>query len=645
MSEQVIIEIQDLWKKFVYQGRNADTLKEGVLNIFSRKHRQSKVKYKELYHGLSLQIQGGEVVAFLGSNGSGKSTLLKLISGIYSPDSGDIHIRGRLSALIELGAGFHPEFSGRDNIYIYGQILGLKPSDIDLLLPQIIEFSELGDFIEQPVKHYSSGMYMRLAFSVAVMIDPDILIIDEILSVGDYRFAQKSRQKMLEFKQRGKTICLVSHDLDTVLTWATRVVVLEQGQLVFDGAPADGVRFYLSRCENLHVENKVTMNSVLVAEEPVDKGPLDPEFIAVWKNRFLLPSMKTYTLQESDKTEAPSVSICVSLANDLCAGGYLYSKLLVCLKIYEDLVLHSAFGSLRVLVFHDLDGLEQLKSDLESWKTSSRVPSSYHEISYLPTHSAKPLPINPQDLVFCMDWRALAHIQTTRAFACGPEQVLCRQVFCLWNNIDDHEIPQGEPREWLSATQSKFPFVKVDVPHFIRPEIRRRPSLEGSVPFHIVILSDVLLTSSHFNVALRSVQQFLDMLEQEETSLLKVISIGDTCPEVQLCPSVHLKSISRSESVSLPIGSTVILFNHVHDYFLPLARELQNCGISVAGNLTRFGSELEHDIANQIFNIWQRRTSEAKEHVEFDLVHVHSPDATPWANELMQSLRSNGGLL
>ncbi|MDQ3233383.1 MAG: ABC transporter ATP-binding protein [Pseudobdellovibrionaceae bacterium] len=644
MSEQAIIEIHDLWKKFVYQGRNAETLKEGVLSIFSRKHRQSKVKYKELYHGLSLQIQGGEVVAFLGSNGSGKSTLLKLISGIYSPDSGDIRVRGRLSALIELGAGFHPEFSGRDNIYIYGQILGLKPSDIDLLLPQIIEFSELGDFVEQPVKHYSSGMYMRLAFSVAVMIDPDILVIDEILSVGDYRFAQKSRQKMLEFKQKGKTICLVSHDLDTVLTWATRVVVLEQGQLVFDGEPSDGVRFYLSRCESGHAEGKVTMNSAL-AEEPAADAALDPEFIAVWKNRFLLPSMKTYTLQETDAVQAPSVNIFVSLAHDLITGGYLYSKLLVCLKVYEYLAVHSAFGNLRILVFHELDGLEQLKSDLESWKRSSQVPSCYYEIHYLPTHSAKPLPVNAQDLVFCMDWRALAHIQTTRAFACGPGQVFCRQVLSLWNNIDENEIPPGEPKEWLSATQSKFPFVKFDIPNFTLPEIRRRHSIENDVPFHIVILNDVLLTSSHLNVALRSIQQFLDMLGQEESSLVSVISIGDTCPEVQLGPLVHLKSISRSQLVSLPIGSTVVLFNHLHDYFLPLARELQNYGIPVAGDLTRFGSSLEHDLAEQIFNIWQRRTSEAKEHVEFDLVHLKLPDSTQWAGKIIESLRFNGGLL
>ncbi len=165
---------------------------------------------------VDLEIAKGQTVGIVGRNGSGKSTLLKLITGIYSPTQGRVQVSGRVSALLDLGAGFHPDFTGRENILINGIILGMTRAEAKARTPAIIEFAELGDFIDEPVRTYSSGMYMRLAFAVATHVDPDILIIDEVLSVGDAHFQKKSMQRMNEFKQSGRTILLVTHDLSTV---------------------------------------------------------------------------------------------------------------------------------------------------------------------------------------------------------------------------------------------------------------------------------------------------------------------------------------------------------------------------------------------------------------------------------------------
>ena len=196
--------------------------------------------------GVSLKIEEGETVALIGRNGCGKSTLLKILAGIYQPDSGSATIDGRISALIELGAGFHPEFSGRENIYINGQILGLTKKKIQSRFDEIVEFAGVGKFIDMPVRTYSSGMFMRLAFSVAVNVDPDVLLIDEILAVGDADFQAKCYKKMDEFKRAGKTIVIVTHALNVVESWATRAVYIANGEIQYDGVPADAVRRYIA---------------------------------------------------------------------------------------------------------------------------------------------------------------------------------------------------------------------------------------------------------------------------------------------------------------------------------------------------------------------------------------------------------------
>ena len=218
-----------------------DTLRE-VFAKFTRK----RITYHdfEALRNVSFQVPPGQMVGVVGRNGSGKSTLLKVAAGVYMPTSGSVHIRGTIAPLIELGAGFHHELTGRENILLNGLLLGLSKREMKDREERIIEFAELGDFIDSPVKQYSSGMYMRLAFSVATEVDPDILIIDEILGVGDAGFREKCYERILLFRQRGKTILFVSHDSATVRQYCDRVLLLHNGELIADGLPGDVLARY-----------------------------------------------------------------------------------------------------------------------------------------------------------------------------------------------------------------------------------------------------------------------------------------------------------------------------------------------------------------------------------------------------------------
>ena len=184
---------------------------------------------------VSFEVKKGETVGIIGPNGAGKSTILKLIAGVTKPTRGKITINGRVSPLIELGAGFHPDLTGRENIYLSGAILGLAKKEIDKKFKEIVDFAELWDFIDQPVKHYSSGMYMRLGFSIAVSIQPEILLIDEILAVGDTAFQEKCLDKMRDFQARGVTIIFVSHSLETVKNFCQRAILLKNGEVKREG--------------------------------------------------------------------------------------------------------------------------------------------------------------------------------------------------------------------------------------------------------------------------------------------------------------------------------------------------------------------------------------------------------------------------
>ena len=206
--------------------------------------KETQTSFKEL-DSISFTVNKGETMGIVGRNGSGKSTILKLMAGVMCPTSGKVEVKGRVSPLIELGAGFHPELTGKENIYLNGAILGLDRRQINSQLNNIVEFAELEKFIDQPIKHYSSGMYMRLAFAVAVHANPEILLIDEILAVGDTAFQAKCFQKMEYFKKQGVTIIFVSHSLETVKNFCHRAIWLDGGRLKQLGKPASVVSSYL----------------------------------------------------------------------------------------------------------------------------------------------------------------------------------------------------------------------------------------------------------------------------------------------------------------------------------------------------------------------------------------------------------------
>jgi homopolymeric O-antigen transport system ATP-binding protein len=218
------------------------TLKTSLTHLFTGN--APPVEYVEALRDVNLSVRDGGTLGIIGRNGSGKSTLVRTIAGIYTPDRGRVVIRGRVSALIELGAGFHPEFTGRENVYINGIILGLSKKEIRRRFDEIVWFAGLEQFIDSPVRTYSSGMYMRLGFSVAVHVDPDILLVDEVLAVGDEGFVRKCLDKMDEFKRQGKTIVLAGHDLLLVERWCDTAILLEQGCLTAQGCPPDVVAAY-----------------------------------------------------------------------------------------------------------------------------------------------------------------------------------------------------------------------------------------------------------------------------------------------------------------------------------------------------------------------------------------------------------------
>lgn len=226
------IEVKDVVKIYKLYDKPKDRLKEA----FGLGRKQVHKLHYAL-NGISMNISRGETVGIIGTNGSGKSTILKIITGVLHPTSGEVHVDGRISALLELGAGFNQEYNGIDNVYLNGTMMGFSEKEIDSKLPEILEFADIGDYVYQPVKTYSSGMFVRLAFAVAINIEPEILIVDEALSVGDVFFQAKCYHKFEEFKRLGKTIVFVSHDLSSISKYCDRVFLLNKGILLGVGSP------------------------------------------------------------------------------------------------------------------------------------------------------------------------------------------------------------------------------------------------------------------------------------------------------------------------------------------------------------------------------------------------------------------------
>ena len=241
----VAIEVDHVSKRFRLDTAHASSLKERAIGVFSRRHRDPDGH--EAFWALkdvSFEVEQGHTVGLLGHNGSGKSTLLKCTGGILQPTTGEIRTRGRLASLLELGAGFHPDLTGRENVYLNASILGLSRKDIDARFDDIVGFAELERFIDQQVKHYSSGMYMRLGFSVATNVEPDVLLVDEVLAVGDESFQRKCYDRIKSFQREGRTIVFVTHAPDIVRQICDRAVVLDHGEMVVHGTPSDAVRMF-----------------------------------------------------------------------------------------------------------------------------------------------------------------------------------------------------------------------------------------------------------------------------------------------------------------------------------------------------------------------------------------------------------------
>jgi len=237
-QSQPAIRLQKVSKRFAFTPDTPQSVLESLISVVSRRRAQAQDLWA--VRDVSFEVQPGQCVGLIGRNGSGKSSLLKLIARIIQPTSGQIEVRGRVSALLELGAGFHPDLTGRENIYLNASVLGLSQPETAALFDDIVAFSELGSFIDMPVKHYSSGMYMRLGFSVAIHVRPDILIVDEILAVGDQSFQAKCIDRIVEMKREGVTILFISHDLSTIGNLCSEVVWLEQGRMVQTG-PTDHI--------------------------------------------------------------------------------------------------------------------------------------------------------------------------------------------------------------------------------------------------------------------------------------------------------------------------------------------------------------------------------------------------------------------
>lgn len=242
-SNDNAIEVKNVTKSFKLFYDKPTTLKERLV-FWNRK----KAEKRTVLKNINLDIKKGETVALIGTNGSGKSTLLKLMTKIIYPTKGSLITHGKLTSLLELGAGFHPDFTGRENIYFNASIFGLTREEIEKRVDDIIEFSELKDFIDSPIRTYSSGMYMRLAFSVAINVDAEILLIDEILAVGDKHFQDKCFAKLHELKESDKTIVIVTHNLDQVEKLCTRAIWIYNGEVHMDGKPKEVIDEYIKKC-------------------------------------------------------------------------------------------------------------------------------------------------------------------------------------------------------------------------------------------------------------------------------------------------------------------------------------------------------------------------------------------------------------
>ncbi|MFJ3391460.1 ABC transporter ATP-binding protein [Leifsonia aquatica] len=312
-----LISASGVSKRFVLHKEKS--LKERLVNFSaSRRHKDDFWALRDI----DLEIPVGSTVGLVGHNGSGKSTLLKVVGGIIEPTTGTVSRRGRMAALLELGAGFHPDLTGRENVYLNAAILGLTRKETDRYFDEIVDFSGIESFIDTQVKFYSSGMYVRLAFAVAVHVDPDLLLVDEVLAVGDEPFQRKCMDKIEEFQRQGRTIVLVSHSAEQVGRLCDRVVVLNHGNMIFDGEPAGGLRVLRFGFEQERLEYEHTHGAVI--EPPAQIVGIDVASASVDEERVIVKAASDLVLRYRYDLKTAHEPLVAGIAIETSTGQPVY---------------------------------------------------------------------------------------------------------------------------------------------------------------------------------------------------------------------------------------------------------------------------------------------------------------------------------
>lgn len=368
-----VIEIKNITKIYNLYNKPSDRLKEA---LFSRKSRHTEFA---ALNDVSFDVCKGEILGIIGKNGSGKSTILKIITNVLTPTSGECIVKGKIAALLELGAGFNMEYTGIENIYLNGQMIGFSKEEMDKKLQDIIDFADIGEHIFQPVKTYSSGMFARLAFSVAISVDPDILIVDEALSVGDVFFQNKCYRRFEEFRDKGKTILFVTHDMGSVIRYCNRCVLLNAGNKVGEGKPQEMVDLYKRIMVGQWNENEEKNSTI---ENSIDSTNINVN--RLWKEQISTnPDMEVYGDGRAEIIDFGIFSDSGNIGNNVYKGDYYTVKMKV--RINDDNLNPIFAFKLRDVKGTELTGTNTMLEDIDTshCKNGDIVTISFRQKQYL----------------------------------------------------------------------------------------------------------------------------------------------------------------------------------------------------------------------------------------------------------------------
>lgn len=368
-----VIEIKNITKIYNLYNKPSDRLKEA---LFSRKSRHTEFA---ALNDVSFDVCKGEILGIIGKNGSGKSTILKIITNVLTPTSGECIVKGKIAALLELGAGFNMEYTGIENIYLNGQMIGFSKEEMDKKLQDIIDFADIGEHIFQPVKTYSSGMFARLAFSVAISVDPDILIVDEALSVGDVFFQNKCYRRFEEFRDKGKTILFVTHDMGSVIRYCNRCVLLNAGKKVGEGKPQEMVDLYKRIMVGQWNENEEKNSTI---ENSIDSTNINVN--RLWKEQISTnPDMEVYGDGRAEIIDFGIFSDSGNIGNNVYKGDYYTVKMKV--RINDDNLNPIFAFKLRDVKGTELTGTNTMLEDIDTshCKNGDIVTISFRQKQYL----------------------------------------------------------------------------------------------------------------------------------------------------------------------------------------------------------------------------------------------------------------------